>query len=521
MTDRFLNLGEAQAEYPHATRLDNQIDWAAIQAAINTVSSFGGVVFIPPGTFLIDSPLTASDLFLYGADKHKSVIKTIRSMPMVELADSSASTLENLTFHNTASYSDMADVGISAKTHNIIRAIGANNVSITKCILDGGYSGLRPDLNSSKWTIVECEFKNQKFAGIMSGSSQVLITNCHFHNIGEDTSDDTFQAGHGHSTHAIYVDALDDQNLTNVIITNNTFEDNVGSAIQIATGHKDAVMENISIDNNVFARNAKYANFHPDSDTRLREDIMIGTTSEANENSVVSKVCISNNIFAEPVSTPPECSNGDGDWDWKAAIRAVGNCKEIVISGNVARGYNQFVFLHDRDNNYGVRSFLITDNVAYLNKENISDPSRGSAVYYTCKKGNGIDVCHNHFSNAAGNGIRIQGRNICPCKISGNTLLNCGINHEDHEDAFASIYLLEACEVDIEHNLIVGGTDDGIGLGSGCAANLIRDNTLRNMHRYGIRLDTGSFHNVVLHNYFRGITDNILNKGDSNEIIDY
>ncbi len=523
LSERFADFGDAQAVYPHATNLDNEIDWAAIQAAINTVSSFGGLVFIPPGTFYIDSSLTASDLFLHGADKHKSVIKTIRSIPMIELTDSSVSTLENLTFHNTASYLDMVSVGKStsrpdiANTHNIIRVVkGANNFSITKCILDGGYSGLRPNFNSSKWTIVECEFRNQKFAGIMSGARQVLITNCHFHNIGEDTSDDTFQRnGHGHHTHAIYVNALNNQNLTNVIITNNTFEDNVGSAIALGTGSMNAVMENISINNNVFARNAKYANLHPENSTPPREDIIIGTTSRANNDSVVSKVNISNNIFAEPVSTPPKYSNGD--WDRKAAIRAIGNCKEIVVSGNIARGYNQFVVLHDGNNNYGVRSFLITDNAAYLNRENISNPSIGRAVYYFCRNGNGIDVCHNHFSNAAGNGIMIRGRNICPCKIHGNTLLNCGINHKD---AFASIHLLKACEVDIEHNLIVGGTGDGIRLGSDCADNLIRDNTLRNIHRYGIRLDHVSSHNVVLHNYFRGITTHISNEGVSNEIID-
>lgn len=52
------SLAAAQAVYPHATALTNQLDWAAIQGAINAAfSAGGGSVFVPPGVCLNDGTL--------------------------------------------------------------------------------------------------------------------------------------------------------------------------------------------------------------------------------------------------------------------------------------------------------------------------------------------------------------------------------------------------------------------------------------------------------------------------------
>lgn len=59
----FGTLGAAQAIYPHATALTNQIDWAACQAATNAAKAASTAlgravpVVFPAGTFLIDQPL--------------------------------------------------------------------------------------------------------------------------------------------------------------------------------------------------------------------------------------------------------------------------------------------------------------------------------------------------------------------------------------------------------------------------------------------------------------------------------
>lgn len=61
LSQRFGTLAAAQAIYPHAVALTDEIDWAALQSAINAASVRGGRVHIvpPPGKYLINRPLVA------------------------------------------------------------------------------------------------------------------------------------------------------------------------------------------------------------------------------------------------------------------------------------------------------------------------------------------------------------------------------------------------------------------------------------------------------------------------------
>ncbi len=66
LSDFFGSLGAAQAVYPHATSLTNEIDWAAIQLAVNLAATAvltgslhakGGRVHIPKGNYLCNQPI--------------------------------------------------------------------------------------------------------------------------------------------------------------------------------------------------------------------------------------------------------------------------------------------------------------------------------------------------------------------------------------------------------------------------------------------------------------------------------
>lgn len=93
---RYATLPEAQAVYPHADSLDDELDWAAIQGALNaargfiratlarghapaihrTGSSFSPTVFIPPGRWIINRPLMVyPHTTVLGADWGHSQIK--------------------------------------------------------------------------------------------------------------------------------------------------------------------------------------------------------------------------------------------------------------------------------------------------------------------------------------------------------------------------------------------------------------------------------------------------------------
>ena len=54
LSERYTTLAEAQQKYPHATSLSDEIDWCAIQGAINSISS-DGIIFIPKGTYKLSA----------------------------------------------------------------------------------------------------------------------------------------------------------------------------------------------------------------------------------------------------------------------------------------------------------------------------------------------------------------------------------------------------------------------------------------------------------------------------------
>lgn len=70
----YATLAAAQAVYPHATALTNEIDWAATQAAVNALGVQGGDVVLPQGVGLFDQTLVLGD----GTSSSKSTRVGIR-----------------------------------------------------------------------------------------------------------------------------------------------------------------------------------------------------------------------------------------------------------------------------------------------------------------------------------------------------------------------------------------------------------------------------------------------------------
>lgn len=62
LSERFSSLAEAQAVYPHATALTEQIDWAAIQSAINTAVATAkpASIYLPDGKYLVNKRITVN-----------------------------------------------------------------------------------------------------------------------------------------------------------------------------------------------------------------------------------------------------------------------------------------------------------------------------------------------------------------------------------------------------------------------------------------------------------------------------
>ena len=57
LSSKYGSLGAAQAVYPHALALSDEIDWCAIQGAVNAGNA---AIRIPAGTALINRPIVSS-----------------------------------------------------------------------------------------------------------------------------------------------------------------------------------------------------------------------------------------------------------------------------------------------------------------------------------------------------------------------------------------------------------------------------------------------------------------------------
>ena len=67
LRQRYRSLGAAQADFPHASSLDDEIDWAATQGAINLLAAHGGGhVVSPAGTYLCNRTITFPECREYG-----------------------------------------------------------------------------------------------------------------------------------------------------------------------------------------------------------------------------------------------------------------------------------------------------------------------------------------------------------------------------------------------------------------------------------------------------------------------
>lgn len=97
------SLQEIQAKYPHVTALTDTIDWAAIQAAINYVGSYGGV-YLPGGSWMVNKAIdnTASGVRLFGANRWTTRI--VQSSPAARIINNSGMffSLENLSLDYSA-----------------------------------------------------------------------------------------------------------------------------------------------------------------------------------------------------------------------------------------------------------------------------------------------------------------------------------------------------------------------------------------------------------------------------------
>lgn len=92
LSERFATLEEAQKIFPAATALTDEIDWAAIQTALNTRNP----VFLPSGNFVIHDTLKYySKQEIYGVGDSSNIISNVSGKPVMTNAEA----FFNTNFH--------------------------------------------------------------------------------------------------------------------------------------------------------------------------------------------------------------------------------------------------------------------------------------------------------------------------------------------------------------------------------------------------------------------------------------
>ncbi len=76
LSTRYSSLAAAQVDYPFATALSDEIDWAATQAAFNAAvqDGRGGTVYSPPGKYILNRPLVLPNAPLGSAEVGQKAI---------------------------------------------------------------------------------------------------------------------------------------------------------------------------------------------------------------------------------------------------------------------------------------------------------------------------------------------------------------------------------------------------------------------------------------------------------------
>ena len=81
LSTKFSTLAAAQAVYPSATALTDELDWAAIQTCLNANTS----IYIPAGTYVINKTITGTQPVIAGDKKYAKLYMTATNLPILSV----------------------------------------------------------------------------------------------------------------------------------------------------------------------------------------------------------------------------------------------------------------------------------------------------------------------------------------------------------------------------------------------------------------------------------------------------
>ncbi len=150
LSDRFGTLAEARAVYPFAERLEQSLDWAGIQAALDAAEPGGGAVVIPVGRFIISDTLRLpSGITLQGESRNGSVIDNQNwALDAPQLANK-----DSVAFL----YVTIRDLTLNGGTHAL--KVDASR-EVAGIVIDGVTTNLQTEANLEFSTLQTCVIRD-------------------------------------------------------------------------------------------------------------------------------------------------------------------------------------------------------------------------------------------------------------------------------------------------------------------------------------------------------------------------
>lgn len=198
LSERFSTLEHAQKKYLCATSLNDEIDWCALQTAINNTDMNNEQIFIPIGTFIINNPINMKSQIkiigngklifnisdIYGIDFKDLYDISIEGVKIVVNGDSIASHTNGLfNFYNSNNIK-IKQTKIISINRNIFffSGTGSNGRSVNIDICDNDLTTNGTDSASSQYCFIIFSTQRTDVTSITTpGNKSIKIKNNYIH----------------------------------------------------------------------------------------------------------------------------------------------------------------------------------------------------------------------------------------------------------------------------------------------------------------------------------------------------
>ena len=136
------SLAAAQAVYPFVTSLSSQVDWAALQSAINLAQSrSGATVLVPYGNCQIDNQvtITANGVQIQGGSRQTILTFTSQTADDFKIGYQ-AGQIANIKFADL--YINHTQKHVAGATGTALNAKNISELEVNNLIIDHGYNGI-------------------------------------------------------------------------------------------------------------------------------------------------------------------------------------------------------------------------------------------------------------------------------------------------------------------------------------------------------------------------------------------